>query len=64
MFQPKSQCTSISKKRDDSLRFNIDLQKLNNRTIKDSYVLLRIEDTLDYLNGAIWFSTVDLNSGY
>ncbi|GBM83654.1 Retrovirus-related Pol polyprotein from transposon 297 [Araneus ventricosus] len=33
-------------------------------TIKDSYPLLRIDDTLDALNGSQWFSTLDLKSGY
>ena len=40
------------------------LRKLNNRTIKDGYSLPRIEDTLDCLHGAVWFSTLDLKSGY
>ena len=46
------------------LRFCIDLRKLNNRTVKDGYSLPRIEDTLDCLHGAVWFSTLDLKSGY
>ena len=46
------------------LRFCIDLHKLNNRTVKDGYSLPRIEDTLDCLHGAVWFSTLDLKSGY
>ena len=32
--------------------------------IKDSYSLPRIEDTLDSLNGAVWFTALDLKSGY
>ena len=46
------------------LRFCIDLRKLNNRTVKDGYSLPRIEDTLDCLHGAVWFSTLDLKLGY
>ena len=38
--------------------------KLNSRTIKDGYSLSRIEDTLDCLHGAVWFSTLDLKSEY
>ena len=37
---------------------------MNACTIKDSYSLPRIEDTLDSLNGAVWFTALDLNSGY
>ena len=38
--------------------------KLNARTIKDTYSLLQIDETLDCLNGAEWFSSLDLKSGY
>ena len=54
----------LVRKKDQSLRFCIDLRKLNNRTIKDSYSLPRIEETLGTLYGAKWFSTLDLNSAY
>ena len=33
-------------------------------TVKDAYPLPRIEDNLDALSGAKWFSTMDLASGY
>ena len=32
--------------------------------IKDLNSLPRIDDTLDCLNGAMWFTTTDLKSGY
>ena len=51
-------------KKDGGLRFSINLCKLNKRTVKDGYSLLRIEDTLDCLHGAVWFSTLDLQSRY
>ena len=54
----------LVKKKDGSLRFCIDLQKLNARTIKDAYSLPRIEESLDCLNGSQIFSSLDLKSGY
>ena len=51
-------------KKDGSLRFCIDLRKLNNQTIKDAQSLPRIEDSLDCLNGAAIFTSLDLQSGY
>ena len=41
----------LVRKKDGSLRFCIDLRKLNSRTIKDAYGLPRIEETLDCLGG-------------
>ena len=51
-------------KKDGKLQFCIDLRKLNAHTIKDSYSLPMIEDTLDSLNGAVWSTVLDLKSGY
>ena len=54
----------LVRKKDGSLRFCIDLQRLNARTIKDAYGLPRIEETLDCLEGSIIFTSLDLKSGY
>ncbi len=54
----------LAKKKDGSLRFCIDLRKLNARTIQDAYGLPRVEETLDHLKGANLFSALDLQSGY
>ena len=51
-------------KKDGKLQFCIDLQKLNARTIKDANSLPRIDKMLDCLNGAEWFSSLDLKLGY
>ena len=54
----------LVKKKDGTIRFCIDYRKLNEVTLKDAYPLPRIEDNLDALQGAKWFTTLDLASGY
>ena len=54
----------LVRKKNGKLRFCIDLRKLNSKTLKDSYALPRIEQTLEHLKGSKVFSTLDLTSGY
>ena len=63
-FSPWASAVVLVRKKAGEPRFCIDLHKLNNRTIKEGYPLPRIEDTLDFLHGAICFSTLDLKSVY
>ena len=51
-------------KADKTLRLCIDYWSLNKATIKDSYRLPHIQDTLDTLYGNNLFTTLDLLKGY
>ena len=54
----------LVRKKDGTIRYCIDYRKLNDVTKKDSYPLPRIDDSLDVLGKANYFSTLDLASGY
>ena len=51
-------------KKEGGTRFCVDYRRLNDATIKDTYPLPRIDDTLNMLTGKQWFSTLDLVSGF
>ena len=64
---PKSPWSSpvvLVGKKDGSTRFCVDFRKVNAVTRKDVYPLPRIDETLDTLGGASYFTTLDLASGY
>ncbi|CAF1151761.1 unnamed protein product, partial [Brachionus calyciflorus] len=60
--QIKNIITDESGKRE--FRFCIDFRKLNEATIKDNYPLPRIDDTVDALGGAWFFTCLDMDIGY
>ena len=54
----------LVQKKDGGLRFCIDFRRLNAETKKDSYPLLRMQETMESMVGAWFFSRMDLKSGF
>jgi hypothetical protein len=51
-------------KKDGTHRLCVDYHALNEVTVKNKYLLPRIDDMFDQLYGACVFSKIDLRSGY
>ena len=51
-------------KKDGRLRFCIDFRRLNSWTKKETYSLPRMQETMEFMVGAQFFSTMDLKSGF
>ena len=63
-FSPWGAPVVFVKKKDGTMRLCIDYRELNKVTIKNKYLLPRIDDLFDQLQGATVFSKIDLRSGY
>ena len=54
----------LVRKRDGTVRWCIDMRRLNDVTTKDSFPLPLIEECIDSLDGCVFFSSLDMASGY
>jgi predicted RNase H-like HicB family nuclease len=61
---PLSSQVVMEEKKDGSWRMCVDYRKLNEKTIKDAYPLTRIDENLDTLDGADWYTSLDLDMAY
>lgn len=61
---PFASSAVLVKKKDGTLHMCIDYRALNKKNLKNRYPIPRIDELMDELIGAKYFSEIDLHSGY
>ena len=61
---PYASPTVLVRKKDWSIRLCIDYRKLNAITLRDTFPLPRIGETLETLGGSRYFTSLDMAHGY
>jgi hypothetical protein len=61
---PFASSVVLVNKKDGTIRMCIHFRDLNKKTIKNRYPIPRVDELLEELHGAIYFTKIDLFSGY
>jgi hypothetical protein len=61
---PWASAVQLVDKKDGKVRFCVDYRKLNAMTIKDAYPLPRMDDILNKMGGARFYTTMDLSTAF
>jgi hypothetical protein len=61
---PYASSVVLVKKKDGTMHMCIDFREINRKTIKNRYPIQRINELLDEIHGAIYFTKIDLLFGY
>jgi hypothetical protein len=61
---PFTSLAILARKKTGDWRLCVDYRRLNAITVKNKYPILVIDELLDELQGAVWFTSLDLSLGY